>query len=100
MNQSKKRIISEPLKYGAPNTPGAGNGMIYQIVCWVTIIADSVCVETSADDGVDSIKDVYSGISMSLFELVWDWKMFIKEKIQFGKWVDAVNIWVIAWISA
>ena len=80
--------------------PETRNRMIYWTVCCVAIIADSVCVKTSINNDVNSIKDVHNDIFMSLFELIWDWKMFIKEKIQFGKWVDAVNIWVIAWISA
>ena len=69
------------MKYSAPDTPGAGNGMIYWIVCWVIIVVDSVYVETSADNNVDLIKGVCSSISILLFELVWDWKMFIKGKI-------------------
>ena len=81
LNWSKKHVTFEPLKYGASGTPEAGNRIIYWIVYWVAIIADSVCVKTSADDDVDLIKGVCNGIPISLFELVWDWKMFIKGKI-------------------
>ena len=92
MNQSKKYITSELLKYGAPGMPETGNRIIYWIVCWVAIIADSVYIKTSADDGVNLIKGICNDIFMSLFKLIWDWKIFIKGKIQFGEWVDAVNI--------
>ena len=73
------------MKYSAPGTPEAGNRIIYQIICWVAIITDSIYIKTSINDDVNLIKDIYSGISMLLSKLVWDWKIFIKEKIQFGE---------------
>ena len=81
LNQFKKYITSKSLKYSAFDISGAGNRMIYQIVYWVAIIADSVYVETSTNDDVNSIKNIYSSISISLFEFIQDWKTFIKEKI-------------------
>ena len=87
------------MKYNASGTSGTRNGIIYWIVYWVAIIVDSVYVKTSADDGVDLVKDIYNSIFISLFKLAWDWKMFIKEKIQFGKWINAVDVWVITWIN-
>ena len=73
------------MKYNASDMPGAGNEIIYQIICWVVITADSICIKTSTDDDVDLIKDIHSDIFMSLSKLAWDWKTFIKRKIQFGK---------------
>ena len=35
----------------------------------VVIIADSIYIETFTDDDVDLVEDIYSNISMSLFEL-------------------------------
>ena len=66
--------------------------MIYQIVYWVAIIADSVYVETSTNDDINSVKDIYNNIFILLSKLAWYWKMLIKEKIQFRKWIDIINI--------
>ena len=73
------------LKYDAFSTSEAENEIKYQIVCCIIIVNDFVWIETSADDVLEYVEDVFNAscfslinfLLFSLSELTQEWDIFI-----------------------
>ena len=85
LNWFKNLVASDSLKYDASDMFEAENEIRYQIVCCIIIVNDSVWIETSADNVLECVEDVFNAsyfllvdfLSFSLSELTQEWDIFI-----------------------
>ena len=75
----------DSLKYDASDTSEAENEIRYQIIYCVIIVNDFVWIKIFADNVFEYVENVLNAncsllinfFSFSLFELIWEWNMFI-----------------------